>query len=154
MLKENKKVKNATPITAENINFNSKLELSCYRLLVKAGFNPVYEGKKTILQEKFNSNVQVYLPKKSTKKLELNKTIREISYNVDFYFSVVCSDGVERHFFIEAKGMPNDAYPIKKKLFIKTIQDQFKESSNNVYFFEVRNLRQINQAIEIIKSIV
>ena len=36
-----------------NIKFKSRLEVSCYKLLIEAGLNPSYESEKIILWEGF-----------------------------------------------------------------------------------------------------
>ena len=71
---KNKKVKNATKCEYGLISFKSKLELFCYKELIKVfgEDNVKYESTKFVLQEKFRFNGEL---------------IREITYTPDFLFS-------------------------------------------------------------------
>ena len=57
---ENKKIRNATPLTYNNIKFKSKLEAMCYKTLIDNGLNPQYEQKVYTLFKGFTPTVNFY----------------------------------------------------------------------------------------------
>lgn len=141
----NKKVRNATVIIYNNIRFKSKLEVSFYKILVQAGFEPKYEEKTYLLWEGYKPTIPFYTKNKKTKLLKLDMTkLRDMTYTPDFTFNY---NG--RLIIIEAKGKENDTYPLKKKLFRKLLENHPEE---NPLFFEVFSQRQLQEAIKIIKS--
>ncbi len=135
----------------DGINFKSKLECNVYKKLKENGLNAKYESKKFVLQKSQKLNISNYLPTKSKDGLKNIPIIREISYTIDFFIEVK-KDGKHYEFFIEAKGFPNDAYPIKKKMFLNAINK--KQNSKEIYFFEVHNNKQIDHMINIIKRVI
>ena len=54
--------------------------------------------------------------------------------------------------YIEAKGIENDVFYIKKKMFIKYLDDKFIKTGQKSMYFEVFNKRQLLQAVDIIKE--
>lgn len=150
-VKKGNKYKN-TQIHYNNFNFKSKQELNCYKTFKEAGFELQYEKFPISLMSSFKPLVNVYLPSKSKDLVLTKKSFIGITYHVDFYLPLE-RNGRKIHVFIEVKGMPNDVYPLKKKMFIKALEEQF-ENPENIYFFEVHNIRQVHQAINIINSIV
>ena len=141
----NKKVKNATVIEYNGIKFKSKLELSFYKLLVQAGFEPQYERRTYILWEGCKPTIPFYTKDKKTKHLKLDNVKKtNMTYTPDFTFNYK-----GRLIIIEAKGKENDTYPIKRKLFRGWLE---KRIPDNPLFFEVFTQKQLLQAIEIIKS--
>lgn len=140
----NKKVKNATTNEYDGIKFKSLLEARGYKLFKEAGFNVNYELDKMVLLEGFKPTVPFYIKDKKTKKLNLNdKKIIHISYTPDLiieYNNTI--------FYIELKGIRTDSYNIKVKLFRKYLEDKEK----NVVFFELHSIKEIKEAIEIIKN--
>ena len=108
-MSENKKIKNARESVFNGITFKSKLEESFYKTLIFAGLNPNYEQMKFILFEGFKPTIPFYNRSKSRVfKLDMNK-VRDITYTPDF---TLMYKGTL--FIIEAKGIENDTYPIKK----------------------------------------
>ena len=97
-------------------------------------------------------NIIIYAPKKLgvgkyDKNLELsNKTILSITYTPDF---IVIKDNYKIYF--DVKGKENDTYPIKKKMFLKLLEE--KNDSINYIFFEPHSIKQMLQAIEIINNL-
>ena len=141
----NKKVKNATVIEYNGIRFKSKLEVSFYKMLLQAGFNPQYECKTYILWKGFKPTIPFYTKHKKTRLLKLNITkLQNMTYTPDFTFNY---NG--RLIIIEAKGKENDTYPLRRKLFRGLLESY---SQDNPLFFEVFTQKQLLQAIEIIKS--
>ena len=144
----NHKVKNATPLEYNNIQFKSRLEVMIYKTLLQEGFNVQYEPTKYIIWEGFKPNVSFYNKDKKTRMLKLdNKRLIDITYTPDFVFEYKDTTIV-----IEAKGFENDIFPIKKKLFRKWLEKQ-NSQGNKYIFFEIFTKRQLMQAIDIIKNI-
>ena len=137
---ENKKVKNAQGVSYDGINFKSRLEYNCYRLLKDAGFDPAYEPVRYKLLPSSKLEVgSIYAPRK--KILIEYKSYREITYTPDFEFFIGGT-----HVYFDTKGKPNDAYPLKKKLFL-----HYLESVGEPYvFFEPHSIAQIEQSIRIL----
>lgn len=149
VFKANKKIKNAIPVTEDGIEFKSKLEWYCYKTFKNKGLLLKYELSKFIF---FNSKklnkIIIFAHSKSLKTLKLLPSIRELSYTPDFYLFYN-----NTHIYIDTKGYPNDAYPIKRKLFINKLEDLYKDSENKVYFFEPSCRKEIDECLEIIMNI-
>lgn len=144
----NHKVKNATPLEYNNIQFKSRLEVMIYKTLLQERFNVQYEPTKYIIWEGFKPNVSFYNKDKKTRMLKLdNKRLIDITYTPDFVFEYKDTTVI-----IEAKGFENDIFPIKKKLFRKWLENQ-NSQGNKYIFFEIFTKRQLMQAIDIIKNI-
>ena len=120
----NKKVKNATKVDYNGISFRSKLEVYTYKKLKENNIKAKYEKVKFILVEPFS--------------YKENK-IREMSYTPDF---------VGEDFIIECKGRPNDAFPLKWKLFKYYLY-------NNKLDYDLylpHNHKEVDEAIEQIRD--
>lgn len=128
----NKKIQNAQPTG----KFKSKLEARTEFLLKHAGFKPRYEPKKIVVWEGFRPTVPFY----DNGKQRMEK-IQDITYTPDFYFKYAGKD-----IYIETKGIENDVFPIKKKLFRAWLEGQ------DAMFFEVHNEHDLILAIETIKD--
>jgi hypothetical protein len=89
----NKKVKNATPLNYDSINFKSKLESYCYKLLKENNIPVEYEVEKFLILDSFVYN---------------DEKIRGMTFTPDF---------VGDNFVVECKGFMNDAFPLRWKLF-------------------------------------
>ena len=140
---ENKKIKNATKVSLKGINFKSRLEARMYEILVKEGLKPKYEEETFTLWEGFKPTTPFYDRSKKTNKLELMTTkLINITYTPDF---ILWYKGWK--VIIEVKGVENDVFPIKKKLFRKYLEEE-----KNVLFFELRTLTELKEAIRIIKT--
>lgn len=153
ILEENKKIKGAKGVIFEGIKFKSRLEMTCYKKFKEAGLDFSYESEKVILWEGFKpSSILIYSPKKEGRgsyrgNLEIQeKKLLNVTYTPDF---VVTKDKCK--IYLDVKGMPNDTYPIKKKLFLKVLEE--RNDGFKYLFIEPHNIRQINQAIEIIKNL-
>ena len=117
----------------------------CLHRLLKEGLSPSYEPFKFVIINSFKlNNTTVYQPNTKKQLAQVKETIREITYTPDFYLKYKGYD-----IFIETKGMPNETYPLKKKLFLKYLE----ESGSNVLFFEPHNSVQITEVINIIKQL-
>lgn len=162
MQKSNKKIRNATECKSNNLTFKSQLEKSIYNTLFEFGFNPQYEpktfelwGSFTPITPFYDKETDVHQNKRvengdkvKSKILVLKETkITGIRYTPDFYFKYGNLD-----VFIEAKGIENDVFYIKKKLFRKYLDDQFIKTKQHSIYFEIYTKKQLLQAIEIIKE--
>ena len=56
------------------------------------------------------------------------------------------------YIYIEDKGIENDVFYIKKKLFIKYLDDCYINNGQKSIYFEVYTKKQLLQAIDIIKD--
>ena len=73
--------------------------------------------------------------------------ITGIRYTPDFYFKYG-----ELDVYIEAKGVENDVFYIKKKLFRKYLDNKLIKTHRHSIYFEIYTKKQLLQAIEIIKE--
>lgn len=117
----NKKVRNATPIEIDGIKFKSKLEGYVYKKLKEYNIFAEYEPIKFILIPSF------YF---------LGKKIRPITYTPDF---------VGNNFIIEAKGRPNETFPLKWKLFLYKLY--YENLTNKYQLFIVHNHKEVDECI-------
>ena len=116
----NKKVKNATPITYNGIEFKSKLEAYCYKSLVKRNIPVEYESTTFTIIEPFEYN---------------NQKIRHMTFKPDF---------VGDDFVIECKGFMNDAFPLRWKVFKYYLyQNNFKYD-----LYLPRNMKNVDTVVE------
>lgn len=131
----------------DGIKFASGTEGEAYKLLKANGFKPEYEQYKFTLIEPMTPTVAFYTKDKKTSniKLEMSK-LRSTTYTPDFTFKY------KGYFVIvEVKGVTWEDYLIKRKLF-----RHFLEKANEfgkIIFFEVYNVKMINQMIEILKGL-
>lgn len=142
-LVENKKIRNATATTYNNINFKSKLEESIYKTLLSAGFKPDYEKLKFVLWEGFKPTVPFYNRSKSKVFKQETTKLQDITYTPDFTFKYK-----DLLVIVEVKGVENDTFPIKKKMFRKYLETL----GIPCIFFEVRTKKEMLQSVEILKS--
>lgn len=154
----NQKIRNATKSTSNNITFKSQLEKSIYNTLLQEGFNPQYEPKTFTLWDGFTPITPYYDketpkhrdsrdPKSPILLVKKENKIIGIRYTPDFYFKYNDLD-----IYIEAKGIENDVFYIKKKLFIKYLDDCYINTGQRSIYFEVYTKRHVLQAIKIIKE--
>ena len=101
-----------------------------------------YEGETYIIQEGFEFNQSCY-EKQSNGKGEYknrgNKKILPVKYTPDF---------VGKNFIIECKGNPNEAFPIRWKLFKRYLMDKNIKAD----LFMPRNQKDCLEVIKIIKE--
>lgn len=158
----NKKIRNATQSSSKGITFKSQLEKSIYDTLLQQGFTPQYEPITFTLWNGFSPITPFYdkeTDKQNQKRAELlGKKVPKIlvkkegkvigiRYKPDFYFNY---NGLD--VYIEAKGIENDVFYIKKKLFIKYLDDVLVNTGRRSIYFEVYTKGQLLQAVEIIKD--
>lgn len=144
-MSENKKILNATPLEYDGIQFKSKLEKMAYQTLKENSIPVEYEPKKFIIWEGFKPTVPFYNKDKNTRMLKQdNKKIINVTYTPDFVFRY------NNHLIvIEAKGIENNCFYLKKKMFRKWLE----ENHPNSIYFEIFSKRQLLQAIDIINNL-
>lgn len=143
----NKKVRNATILEYQGITFKSKLEVHCYKKLKEANIKFQYEMVKYELMPSFkfeNESYELYKKKGERYFGPQRQTIRAITYTPDF---VGIHNG--HPFVIETKGNPNDAFPLRWKLFKRYLY----ETNNRSVLYMPRNQKQIEEVVELIKNI-
>lgn len=137
----NKKVRNATIVSYEGITFRSRMELYCYKKLKENNISFEYEGATFELIPSFeftNDSYELFKKKKERYFGPQRHHIRATTYTPDF---------VGKGWVIETKGNPNDAFPIKWKMFKKYLLDNKKD----IDLYMPRNQKQVDEVIEIIK---
>ncbi len=140
---ENKKIRNARESVFNDIRFKSKLEESFYKTLVAAGLEPGYEQTKFVLAMGFKPTVPFFNRSKSKVfRMDMAK-VRDITYTPDF---IILYNGTM--FIIEAKGIENDTFALKKKLFRRLLESM----EMPCVYFEVHTKRELLEVINIIKS--
>lgn len=142
----NRRILNAEPLEYNNIQFKSKLEVMVYSTLLQEGFEVKYEPYRFDIFTGFKPTVPFYEVSKKTRLLENNsKKLINITYTPDFIIEIG-----DYTFIIEAKGLANDVFPIKKKLFRGWLESQDKQ----YVYFEVKNKRHVLQTSKIIREMV
>ena len=116
------KVKNATPNIYDGIKFRSKLETYTYKKLKEANIYSEYEQHRYELLPAFTFQ---------------GSKIRAITYLPDF---------VGDNFIIECKGFPNEAWPLREKLFKYYLKDtEYK-------FYIVHTQKEVDKLISELKN--
>ena len=152
-MSENKKVKNASKNIVDGIEFKSLLESRTYQKLKDSGFSPEYEHLYFNLMDSFYPYSQCfdrhYDRSLKKKVFGLNRfKIQAITYTPDFTFTYN-----DRLIVIECKGKENDVYPIKKKLFRRWMDKYTHLTGVSILYFEVHSLGELEESIEIIRSL-
>ena len=161
----NKKIRNATSAKIKGITFKSQTEKMIYRALLTNNIEPEYEKYTFTLWDGFVPKTPFYdqetdkqqekrnaeeKSERMTPKILVPKTDKVgIRYTPDFHFK---KDGVD--IWIEVKGIENDVFYIKKKLFRKYLDDLFEKEGKRSMFFEIYTKRQLIQALKIIDDYV
>lgn len=149
---ENKKIKNTRSTTYDGINFKSQLEKSCYRKIKEHGLEAKYEPERIVLWDGIKlGKVKQYAPRR-IKPGKYEKDIKpqtrallDITYTPDFKIKK------GKHIiYIDVKGKENDVYPIKKKMFLKHLEE--RDDGYDYHFFEPHSVRQMLQTINTIKA--
>jgi hypothetical protein len=139
--KKKVKVKNVKKSKYKGIEFQSKLELYCYKELEKAKIDIRYEEDTFTI---FDGLVYPQACYEGTIKKLYNKgsKIRPITYTPDF----VDPNG---KFIIETKGYANESFPLRWKLFKKHLKD----TQQQYVLFMPRNKKQVDEVVDLIKQL-
>ena len=161
--RRNVKIRNATQTKDKGITFKSQAEKTIYRTLLEKNIKPKYESKTFVLWDGFIPITPFYdeetetqrdkriaqNPESGNSKLLVRKMDKVIGirYTPDFYFKVKDVD-----VWIEVKGIENDVFYIKKKLFRKYLDNLYQTKGKRSVYFEIHTKRQLLQALEIINE--
>lgn len=156
----NQKIKNATKITVDGIEFKSQLEKNVYNIFKDAGFDIQYEPTTFILWKEYTSKIPFFDKETKTqwqKRQQVMKSprllveklnkISAIRYTPDFYFKYKDLD-----VYIETKGFENDVFYLKKKLFRAYLDLNLEKTGQESIYFEIYSQAQAIQTIEIIRD--
>ena len=144
----------------------SQTEKMVYRTLVDNGITPEYEPQTFVLWDGFTPVTPFYDQEtdkqqekrnleendgRKTSKILVHKTspVAGIRYTPDFHF---VKEGVQ--VWIEVKGIENDVFYIKKKMFRKYLDNLHEAEGVNSIFFEIYTKRQVLQALQIVDDYV
>lgn len=133
----NKKVRGAEDCFYNGVHFKSKLEKRAAIALDKMGIEYKYEPKSFILVEGFKPKVP-YIVDSCLK----TGKVRNLSYTPDFRIKI---NGYT--VFIEMKGFANDAYPIRRKLFLK-----YLERKTKCIFVEAHTITDLRNSVLLLKE--
>lgn len=145
------KIRNSTSCEYDGIKFKSKLEMRTYKLFQEEEFNFRYEPEKVLLWQGIILNkVKLY---KSDKGFETNPKLRDITYTPDFLIKYK-----SLRIYIDTKGYMNDVYPIKKKMFLKLLQEEKPKKDEDgkevtYLFFEPSSIKEVKEVIDLIKTL-
>lgn len=148
-------MKNATVCKADGITFKSKLEMFCYLWFKSEGIQLGYETECILINEGFitDDKVNVWMRRKDRKSSEYHmhkvRTFAGMTYTPDF--SLFAGEDL---FYIETKGNPNDAYPLRRKLLVSALERVADELGCRCHFFEPHTKAEVKETCEIIKSIM
>tara|TARA_Y100000310_G_C20503834_1_gene725383 strand:- start:413 stop:856 length:444 start_codon:yes stop_codon:yes gene_type:complete len=131
---------NSKKIIVDNIQFKSGLEAYMYKALKTAKIKTKYEGITYELIPSFNFKNSVHERQSNGKgeyKDRGDKKILKISYTPDF---------TGREFIIECKGRPNEAFPIRWKLFKRYVSENLPK----VTIYKPQNQRECDETVNLI----
>lgn len=114
----NKKVKNSTPCIFNNIQFRSILEKNCYIVLKQSNLIVEYEAVKFILFTGCETTKPLVYYKSSVEIIEKGK-LRNMTWLPDY----IVTNSKGHKFVVEAKGNPNDLFPLKLKMFRASMEN-------------------------------
>lgn len=134
-------------VKEDGIEFSSKLELYMYRALKKAKIKANYEGKTFTIINGCQFPMSSYEKTAKSKQLHDrgNKKLLPIKYTPDF---IDVQD--PPRFIIETKGNPNEAFPMRWKLFKMHLVNEGIETN----LFMPRNQKDCDETIAILKKIL
>ena len=133
------------------VEYKSKLEADAAEILASNGIEFIYEGATFNVMPSFISTDDCYAQlRKKTKtgtSAKFDKQpakVEAITYTPDFIHINADKTG----WVIETKGVPNESFPLRFKLFKKFLH----ENGYNLTLFIPRNKEQIYKCVEIIKQ--
>jgi len=142
-----RRITRATKVKEDGLEFASKLELYMYRALKKAKIKNIYEGKTFTIINGCNFPMSSYEKTKASKELNDrgNKKLLPIKYTPDFI------DVLDPpRFIIETKGNPNEAFPMRWKLFKMHLVNEGIDTN----LFMPRNQKDCDKVVCILKNIL
>tara|TARA_B110000977_G_scaffold66721_1_gene90693 strand:- start:8247 stop:8699 length:453 start_codon:yes stop_codon:yes gene_type:complete len=145
--KKGKKKTQATKVSMDGIQFASKLELHMYKVLKDLKVPFTYEGQTYVIVDGFYSENVSYEKTKLQKELHNRgeKKILPIKYTPDFV-----DKEYPPRFIIECKGNPNEAFPMRWKLFKRFLHEQ----DIKAHLYMPRNQKDCKRVGELLKEIL
>ena len=129
-------------VSHDGINFRSGLEKYMYLALKKEKLFELYEGESFELMEASTIPNRVYERQANGKgefKLR-SSSIRSINYTPDF---------TGKDYIIECKGLPNESFPLRFKMFKKLLGDLNDERA----VYKPQCQKECDMVVDIIKSL-
>ena len=150
----NRKVRNATPRTYDNIKFKSMLEVMTYKTLKESGFTPEYEQHTFLIWKGFVPQIPFFtrnrfkaknrnIEKVSDATCRDCRSVHDITFTPDFIFDC---DGTT--VIVECKGKANDIFPYKFKMFRK-----YLEETKDIIDYEIWEIFTKKQLLECIQHL-
>ena len=130
-------------IIRDGIEMKSILEGNVYDYLKKNGITALYESESFLLWEGGKTHTPFYNAKRGHLKC-FKSNLADITYTPDFIFEY---NGIK--VFVEAKGFENDSFPIRKKLFRKYLDENYKHGE--AFYFEIHSVLQAKDMMEILE---
>ena len=130
----------AKKVSYDGIDFASGLEKYMYMALKKAKIRAKYEGETFVLLNGFHFDNKVYERQANGKgdyKNRGEKRILPIRYTPDF---------IGDTFIIETKGIANESFPMRWKLFKQLIVTQFP----GITLYKPQNQKECDTTVELI----
>lgn len=140
----NKKVRGATEVVYDGIHFKSKFEGKVYLKLKAMGYAPLYEPDTIVLREGFRPKTPWSMDGRDVV-CKNGTAVKEQSTKYTPDFRIVFPEGFI--LYVEAKGHPNDRYPLIRKLFLEWLQ-----SHDNTLFAEVHTLTGVERLMNQIEQ--
>lgn len=142
---KNRQITRSTKVEYKGVQFASKLEAHMYKLLCQAKIPVSYEGKTFSLVDGFSFTNASYEKTRVKKYLHDrgNKNVLPIKYTPDF---LDIQD--PPRFIIECKGNPNEAFPIRWKLF----KHYLIKNNIKADLFMPRNQKDCAEVVKIIQE--
>lgn len=137
MLKENKKIRNATICQEDGINFRSKQERAIYKYLLSVGITPKYEEEKFTIWDRGKFSVPFY-DKFGKTFMRIDRKPTSVHYTPDFIFDV---NGIK--VILEVKGFKNDASPYKIRLFRDYLENWSNSSGEKLCYAIVYSIKDL-----------
>lgn len=138
---KNKKILNAEECTFNDKKFKSKLERSAYMVFRSLGIDVEYELEPYVLLEGWCPKVKTIIHGDDNKtKKGSNKKIMDWKYTPDFVFTKN-----DKKYFVEMKGFGNDTLPLKRKMFIKYLENNF--DPDTVEYWEVYSITELRKLL-------
>ena len=133
---------NSKKITVDGITFASGLEKYMYQALKDADIRAQYEGKTFVVSEGFdfpNISIERCANGRGEFKDRGNKKILPIKYTPDF---------IGDDFIIECKGRANESFPLRWKMFKKTVKTEHPA----VIIYKPQNQKECDETIKYIQQ--
>lgn len=141
----NKKIKNATEVEDKGIKFDSKLEHMVYKTLLERGYKPQHEPTTYTLWTGIKPTIPFYTRDRRKQTIAQMRKLINITYTPDFYFEY---KGLK--VIIEAKGIENDVFPYKFKVFRKYLESL--PDKDDYILFIVYNKKHLIESLQILEE--